>query len=84
MDERWIACMICPESGQAFDPAPTALLEDLNDRIAAGNLKDRKGLAVARRLDGGLVRQDGRYLYPVVEGIPVLIVDESIPLKGDE
>jgi uncharacterized protein YbaR (Trm112 family) len=28
----------------------------------------------------GLVREDGKVLYPVDDGIPVMLVEQSIPL----
>jgi uncharacterized protein YbaR (Trm112 family) len=31
-------------------------------------------------LDGGLVRADGQVLYPIIDRIPVLLVDEGILL----
>jgi uncharacterized protein YbaR (Trm112 family) len=33
-------------------------------------------------LDGGLVRDDGRILYPVRDDIPVMLLDEAIDLDG--
>ena len=52
----------------------------MNQRIQAGSLKNRSGQIVTVGLREGLVRQDGRYLYPIREDIPVLLVDEAIPL----
>ncbi len=33
-----------------------------------------------RHLDGGLVRADGKYLYQVVDDLPIMLVDEAVPL----
>jgi uncharacterized protein YbaR (Trm112 family) len=35
-------------------------------------------------VDGGLVREDGRILYPIRQRIPVLLVDEGIALDQVE
>ena len=43
-------------------------------------MKNRGGKPVETRLDGGLIRDDGEYLYPVIDEIPVLLVEEAIPL----
>ena len=31
-------------------------------------------------IDGGLLREDGRILYPVREGIPILLIEEGLPV----
>ena len=35
---------------------------------------------VGKPITEGLVREDGRILYPVEDGIPVMLVEESIEL----
>lgn len=59
-------------------------LAALNRRIAGGGARNRKGEAVVGPIREGLLREDGLVLYPVREGIPVLLVEEGIPLEpGD-
>jgi len=70
----------CPEDRTPLREAEAATLAELNAAVAAGGLRNRGGDLVARQLEGGLVRQDGAFLYPIVDGIPVLLVDEAIPL----
>ena len=53
-----------------------------SDLIAAGALTNRAGQPVKEKMDGGLVRADGRFLYPIRHNIPVMLVDEGIPLAG--
>lgn len=70
----------CPGDRSRLHEADAALVERLNEAIAQKRLKNRAGRPVESLLDGGLVREDGRYVYPIVDGIPVLLVDEAIPL----
>jgi uncharacterized protein YbaR (Trm112 family) len=35
---------------------------------------------VTEPVDGGLVRSDGRFLYPIRDDIPIMLVEEAIPL----
>jgi uncharacterized protein YbaR (Trm112 family) len=35
---------------------------------------------VTGRLEAGLVRADGKVLYPIRDGIPVMLVEEGIAL----
>ena len=72
--------LCCPETHQPLSFAPPPLIEEVNGKIAAGTLKNRAGKVLGARLDAGLLRADGKILYPVRNSIPVLIIDEAIPL----
>jgi uncharacterized protein YbaR (Trm112 family) len=58
--------------------ASTELLEQVNAKIRAGNQRNRGGDTVEQELAEALVREDGRVLYPVDDGIPVMLIDESL------
>jgi uncharacterized protein YbaR (Trm112 family) len=62
----------CPETLQKLSPAPPELIE----RLASGPLRNRGGSPV--KLEAGLVREDGAVIYPVKDGIPVMLIDEAI------
>ena len=72
--------LACPETKQPLTFAASTLLARLNDRIRQGQLTNRRGTSVIEPIDGGLVRKDGRYLYPIRDDIPVMLIDEAIPL----
>jgi uncharacterized protein YbaR (Trm112 family) len=72
--------LVCPETRQPLALADAALLSKLNAEIDAGRLRNRGGARVAKRIDEGLLRQDGKVLYIVDEDIPVMLIDESIEL----
>jgi uncharacterized protein YbaR (Trm112 family) len=72
--------LACPETKQPLTLAEPSLLETINQRIRQGTLTNRGGNAVTEPIDGGLVRQDRRYLYPVRDDIPIMLIDEAIPL----
>ena len=75
---RQILC--CPETHQTLSEADAKLVAELNQRIASGALKNRAGQVLTEKLDGGLLRQDRQALYPIRHRLPVLLVDEAIPL----
>lgn len=75
-----LAILRCPENGSLLERADAATVDALNRAITSGTLKNRGGDRVERQLDGGLVRADRTLLYPVIDQIPVLLVDESIEL----
>ena len=48
--------------------------------MRAGRVHTRGGRAVTEPIAEGLVREDGRILYAVDDGIPVMLIEESIEL----
>lgn len=82
VDDELLKILCCPESHQPLRRAEAAVIERLNREVAEGRLKNRAGQPVTQKLDGGLVREDGRYLYPIRHEIPVMLIDEAIPLAS--
>ncbi len=82
MNPELLKILCCPETRQPLRLASPELLEQLNRAAAAGSLRDRAGKPVAERLEHGLIRQDGQYLYPVFGSIPIMLVEAAIPLAG--
>jgi uncharacterized protein YbaR (Trm112 family) len=78
MDSDLLQILCCPETHQALRLAEPNLIETLNRQIAAGTLKNRAGQPVTETLDAGLIRADQKFLYPIRNNIPVMLVDEAI------
>ncbi|MGD9646650.1 MAG: Trm112 family protein [Pirellulales bacterium] len=74
--------LVCPETRQPLREAPADVLERLNAAIGQGTLVNRSGQRVEQRLPGGLVREDGLVLYPIVDDIPIMLEGESIILDS--
>jgi uncharacterized protein YbaR (Trm112 family) len=72
--------LVCPETKQPVAMASEEVLAQLNEKVAAGTLRNRGGDAVEKPIAEGLVREDGKVLYPVDDGIPVMLIEESIEL----
>jgi uncharacterized protein len=82
IDKDLLAILCCPETKQDVNLANEALIDQLNNRIGTGELKNKAGQIVTERLDGGLVRADKKILYPIREDIPVMLIEEGIPIDG--
>ena len=81
IDEELLAILACPETKEPVALAEEELIAELNSRIARREIKNRAGKTVEGKIDGGLVRADGAYLYPIQDEIPILLIDEAIPLR---
>ena len=66
----------CPETHQRLTVASRELLA----RIEAEKLRNRAGAVVEGSLSGGLLREDGALLYLIRDGIPIMLIDEAVPI----
>lgn len=80
MEKRLLNILRCPVTHKGLSLAKGATLERLNAAIKAGNVSNRDGAAVAEPLPEALITDDNKLLYPISNGIPVLIEGESISL----
>ena len=80
LDKDLLAILCCPETKQSVTVAESALIDKLNAAVARGGLKNKGKKPVSEQMDGGLIRADQKILYPIREGIPVMLIEEGIPL----
>lgn len=75
-----LAILVCPETKQPLSVADGEMLERVNKGVEGGYLRNQGGDAVRDRIEEGLVREDGKVMYPVRDDIPVMLLDEAIRL----
>ena len=80
MDKKLLNILCCPVSHKGLVPARADLLASVNAAIDAGRLTNHDGVTLDRTLKEALVTDDGKRLYPVDDGIPVLLEGESVSL----
>ena len=78
LPDSFVEILICPVTRQGLFRCDEAPLAELNRRIADGEVTKADGQVVAETLDEALVTEDGSRLYPVRNGIPVLLAEEAI------
>jgi uncharacterized protein YbaR (Trm112 family) len=79
VDPELLKILVCPENKTPVTLADEALMAKINAAIEAGTLKNRAGEPIAEKADGGLLREDGAYLYLIRDDIPIMLIDESVP-----
>jgi uncharacterized protein YbaR (Trm112 family) len=80
IDKDLLQILACPATHQPLAEADAALLERVNGAIAKGSAVNAAGKKVTDKLTEGLVREDKKIVYPIRDGIPVLLVDEGIAI----
>ncbi len=81
MDKRLLTILRCPVTHKGLSVLKKDKLDRVNAAINAGELKNQEGSAVTRALTEALVTDDGKRIYPVDDGIPVLLEGESISVE---
>ena len=82
ISKEFLDMLICPETKEPVSLVDEELIEKINAKIREGTLFNRGNQAVTKNIDGGLIRSDKKFLYPIREDIPIMLIEEAIPLKG--
>ena len=81
MDKRLLTILRCPVSHKGLSILKKDTLEQINAAIQRGELKNREGELLAEPLAEALITDDGKRVYPIDDGIPVLLEGESISME---
>ena len=81
MDKKLLPILCCPITHKGLILARADLVKKVNAAIAEGKLVNREGVRLESRLKEALVTDDGKLLYPIADGIPVLLEGESVGLE---
>ena len=78
MDKRLLDILCDPVSKTPLKLLSKAQLDVLNRAIRSNQMQTIDGRAVSGPIDSGLVTVDGKVIYRIDDGIPVLLADEGI------
>ena len=81
LDEVFVQRLRCPVSRSRLTEADDELMERVNRLIDERGLPTRGGQRQRERLQSGLVTEDGRFLYPIQDGIVCMLVENAIDLQ---
>jgi uncharacterized protein YbaR (Trm112 family) len=78
VDKRLLEILCCPVSKTPVVPASKAQLAALNAAIAKGDALNVAGGKLEAAVDEALITTDGKVIYRVEDGIPVMLPEEGI------
>ena len=81
VDPKLLEILVCPITKVSVQMLGKQKLATLNREIAEGGVKHLGGTVVDTPLDEALVTTDGRTVYPIDDGIPVMLEDLAIPTE---
>lgn len=81
MDRTLLDILCCPVTRTPLELLPERELALLNERIAAHAIKNREDAVVAEPVAEALVTRTGKLVYPVRDGVPVLLENQAMPLQ---
>ncbi|MCB9876019.1 MAG: hypothetical protein H6835_00320 [Planctomycetes bacterium] len=79
---EFLALLVCPVTREPLREARAAELAAVNAAIAAGGAQDRGGTALTAPVEEGLCTSGGAWLYPIRDGLPVLLGAAAIPVPA--
>lgn len=82
IDPAFLRLLVCPSTHEALREATAEELAALNAAIATGAVQNRGGTKVDASVAEGLVAPRAGVLYPIQDGIPILLTGEAIPLPA--
>ena len=78
VDRKLLEILCCPVTKVPVTPLSKDNLAKLNDVVSRGEVQYVDGRKVDAPLEEALVTENGKTIYPVRSGIPVMLQDEGI------
>lgn len=81
INKELLDILCCPETKQDIGYIEGDVIDEINTAIKSGTLKNRGDEIIKEPIDAGLLREDRKYIYPIREDIPIMLIDEGIPFE---
>ncbi len=81
LDKHLLEILVCPATKTPVKLLAKDKLAILNREVDKGTVAYLDGSAVDGQLDEALITEDGRTLYRISDGIPVMLEEQGISAK---
>lgn len=78
MDRKLLDLLVCPATRQPLALLTSDQLARLNAAISAGSIVDAQGQKAVTPVAQALITKNGKSIYRVDDGIPVLLTETAI------
>jgi len=78
IDARLLEILCCPITRRPLHVLDADTRNRVNQAIAGGDVRNHGGAPIREPLVDALVTEDGDLVYPVRDGVPVLLEEECI------
>jgi len=80
VDPELVEILVCPKTREKVQLASVEIVEKINQAINAKRIRNVDDQPVTEALQDGLIRDDGKIIYPIRDCIPVMLIGEGIPM----
>ena len=81
LDKRLLDILCCPATKQPVAMLSPSQLAALNRGIDQRQVRSADGATLDKPVAAGLLTRDGRTVYRIDDGIPVMLADQGVPTQ---